>query len=121
MATTKSRTSIWSSQTLIAGAAEVTSSTLDLADGYGAQLNLRLTNGTTAPTLPAQVQIEVSADQSEWFRFGGPMLGSTANGGTSSWSVEMPIGVKYLRLTAGGNTGQNVTADADIIEVTALS
>jgi hypothetical protein len=38
-----------------------------------------------------------------------------------SWAgIEIPIGVKYLRLVAGSNTGQNVTVDADISEVTAL-
>lgn len=122
MATIKARTEIWAAQTLTAGAGDTTSSAVDLADGYGAALTIKLTNGATGPTIAAQVQIEVSNDNSEWVKFGGPLVGGTANNGVSSWGgIEIPIGIKYVRLVAGSNTGQNVTAEADISEVTAIS
>ena len=122
MASTKTRTAIWTAQTLTAGAGNTTSSAVDLADGYGAALNIRLTNGATGPAIAAQVQIEVSNDNTEWFDFGGPLVGGTVNSEVVEWGgIEIPIGIKYIRLVAGSNTGQNVTVDADISEVTALS
>ena len=121
MASTKTFTAIWNSQTLTAGAGDTTSSAQTIDDGYGAALHIKLTNGGTGPTVAAQVQIEVSGDNSEWYEFGGPLVGSTANSAVVSWGgIEIPIGVEYLRLVAGSNTGQNVTVDADISEVTAV-
>ena len=121
MASTKVRTEIWASQTLTAGAGATTSAAVDLADGYGAALNIRLTNGATGPTVAAQVRIEVSADNSGWFDFGGALVGGKANDGIYEWGgIEIPVGVKYLRLVAGSNTDEDVDVDADIVEVTAV-
>ncbi len=121
MATTKARTSIHSATTLTAGAGNTTSSTIDLSTGYGAQLDIKLTNGGTGPTIAAQVQIKVAADSGATLlvNFGGPLIGAVANNGVGSWSIELPIGVAAVVLVSGSNTGQNVTIDADISNVTA--
>lgn len=120
MATTKVVAAIWSGETLTASAADTTSGVQTLDDGYGAALHVKLTNGATGPTVPAQVAVQVSADNSEYFEF-CTLQGGTANAGVYSWGgIEIPIGVEYLRLVAGSNTGQNVTVDADISEVTAI-
>ena len=122
MAASKSRTSIWAAQTLTAGAGNTTSSAVDLSTGYGAQVNIQLTNGATGPTVAAQVQIQVANDVAGtlFTNFGGPLVGSTANSAVVSWSVDLPIGVNRVRLVAGSNTGQNVTVDSDISNVTAI-
>jgi hypothetical protein len=125
MAITKSRTSIWSAQTLTAGAGNTTSSVIDLTGSYGAQVNINLTNGATGPTAAAQVQVQVAnvynaGSPTLWTNFGGAIAGVTSNNGVSYASVEIPIGVAAVQLVAGGNTGQNVTVDADISRVTAV-
>lgn len=121
MASTKSATAIWSGQTLTAGAGDTTSSAVTLDDGYGAALHIKLTNGGSGPTVAAQVLIQVSADNSEWYDFGAALIGSTDNSAVVSWGgIEIPIGVEYIRLVAGSNTAQDVTVDADISEVTAV-
>lgn len=71
MATTKEVSAIWSAQTLTAGAGDTTSAAETIDTGYGAALHIKLTNGATGPTVPAQVQIEVSADNTEWYEHGG--------------------------------------------------
>ena len=121
MATTKAVTAIWSGQTLTAGAGDTTSTAVDLSTGYGAQLHVKLTNGATGPTVAAQVQVQFSADDTEYYNNGGPLVGNTDNNGVESWTIPVPIGVEYVELVAGSNTGQNVTADADISNVTAVS
>lgn len=121
MASTKAVTAIWSAQTLTAGAGDTTSASQDLQTGYGGSLHIKLTNGATGPTVAAQVQIEVSADNTEWYDFGGPLVGGTGNNEVVSWGgIDIPIGVEFLRLVAGSNTVQDVTVDADISEVTAV-
>jgi hypothetical protein len=125
MAATKSRTTIWSSQTLTAGAGNTSSSWVDLSGAYGAQLDIRLTNGATGPTVAAQVQILVAANYNSgspslptWF--GGAFVGGTTASEIDYISVEIPIGVAAIQLVAGSNTGQNVTVDADIAIVTGV-
>ena len=107
---------------MTAGAADVTGSTIDISTAYGAQVDIKLTNGATGPTIAAQVQIEVAADAAGtlFTKFGGALVGSTANSGVSSWSVQLPIGVAAFRLISGSNTAQNVTLDADYSKVTGI-
>lgn len=122
MASTKARTSIWSGTTLTAGAGNTTSSWVDINTGYGAQLNIKLTNGATGPTVAAQVQVVVANDTGHTLavNFGGPLIGSVTNSATSQWSIDLPIGVCSVELVAGSNTVQNVTVDADISNVTGI-
>ena len=121
MATTKVVTAIASGLTMTAGAGDVTSSVVTLDDGYGATMGLKITNGATAPTVAGQIVIETSQDNSEFFQFGGALVGSTTNSEVSSWVVNIPIGVEYLRIVTGSNTAQDTTADVDISEVTEVS
>ncbi len=122
MAATKVRTSINAATTMTAGAADVTGTAVDLSTGYGAQLDIKLTNGATGPTVPAQVQIEVANDTAGtlYVKYGGPLVGVTTNSAVSSWSVDLPASVARVRLVSGSNTVQNVTLDADISQVTAI-
>jgi hypothetical protein len=122
MALTKARTSIWSATTLTAAAADTTSSTINLTAGYGSQVNIKLTNGATGPTIAAQVQVRVANDSGATLvtNFGGAFVGGVANNGVYYASIEIPIGVGALILVAGSNTGQNVTVDADISTVTGV-
>ena len=122
MAATKVRTSINSATVMTAGAGDVTGTAVDLSTGYGAQLDIKLTNGATGPTVPAQVQIEVANDTGGtlWVKYGGPVAGVTTASAVSSWSVDLPASVARVRLVSGSNTVQNVTLDADISQVTAI-
>jgi len=125
MSATKTRTSIWSGQTLTAGAGNTTSSVIDLSAGYGSVINIRLTNGATGPTVAAQVQVVVANNYNSGsptlpISFGGPFTGGVTNSGVYYCSVEIPIGIEAVELVAGSNTGQNVTVDADISTVTAV-
>lgn len=120
MATTKVYNSIWSAVTLTAGAGDTTSTAVDLSAGYGGQVNIKLTNGATGPTIAAQVQVQFSADDTTYYDVGGPLVGSTDNNGVSSWSIEVPIGVEFIELVGGSNTSQAVTVNADISNVTAV-
>lgn len=122
MASTKVRTSIWSAQTLTAGAGNTSSSVFGLTSTYGSTVNIKLTNGATGPTIAAQVQVVVGNDSAPTLatNFGGPLIGTVTNSAVSYFSVEIPFAIESVQLVAGSNTGQNVTVDADISSVTGI-
>jgi hypothetical protein len=120
MAATKALTQIFNAVTLTAGAGDNTSSAVDLTDGYGGTLNFKITNGGTGPTIPAQVTIEVSEDNTKWYEVSVLVANLGNNVVTSSGMVPISIATQYLRLIAGSNTDQDVVIDADISEVTAI-
>jgi hypothetical protein len=86
----------------------VYSATWDLSGSYGAILEIKFTNESTGPTLPVAVKIEVSANNKDWYNFGPWIFGPITANGIFSHSIEIPVGVKYLRCIAADNTGQNV-------------
>ena len=112
---TKTRVSIFNSVTLTAGGSNTTSSAIDITGKRSISLNVKLTNGATGPTVPAQVQIQTSNDGSTYCNYGGALVGGTGNGTAYSWgSLTFPDGTQYVQLVAGSNTAQNVTCFADI-------
>lgn len=121
MATTKVVTVLDDSVTLTNSAADHTSDVWTLDDGYGSVLYIKFTNGATGPTVAASAQIWFSPDNSNWYQFGGRISGNTTNNGVESWSIEVPIGVEYVKVVSGSNTGQNVTIRVEGSEVTAVS
>lgn len=121
MASTKTVTVNSNNVTLTAGAGDTTSTAVDLADGYGALFNIKLTNGATGPTIAAQVIVQASPDNSNWYELAGPLVGSTANNGVVSWTLRIPVEVKFVRTVAGSNTGQDVTLRGEVTEVSALA
>ena len=117
MAASKTARVLESGLTLTAGAGDDTGTALDLTDSYGGEIHEKITNGGTAPTIAGRIQIEVSADNSEWYKKGVQLVGNTDNSGEESQSLHIGIGVMYLRTVQGSNTGQDVTVDIDYGEV----
>ena len=111
---TKTSTVHLDNVTLTAGAAATSSSIQDLTGVDNATVDLRITNGATGPTVPAQFQIETSPDNGvNYFDCGGPLVSLTGNSVVTEWSgIFLPPGCMYVRITAGSNTGQDVTARA---------
>lgn len=121
-ALTKSRTSLYSSQTLTAGAGDTTSAAQNTSTAYSTQIHMKITNGGTGPSVPAQCQITVAADTAGtlYVNFGGPLVSNTGNSVVTSWSVELPISIQSFKIACGSNTTQNVTLDADYVMTTGL-
>ena len=78
-----------------------------------------MTNGSTGPTAPCVARLEVSHDSSTWKTFfrATAQLGNSA---VTEWAVEIPPSVMYLRSVFSGNTGQAVTVEALVSELTSL-
>jgi hypothetical protein len=114
---------IWASATLAAGAADTVSSAFKLTLA-GGTLMLKLVNGATGPTVAAEIQPQVSYQKTgkEWFELTSPegastkLTGGTGNNEAKSRTVEIPKGALFVRLVAGSNTVQDVSAYACLVE-----
>ena len=117
MATIKTLSVLANNVTLVASAANYESSAVDLQDGYMSGLAIKVTNGATGPTVAAAVQVWWSGDNSNWYKLGGAFAAALGNNVISSWPCPLPMYAKYVKVTAGSNTGQNVTLRVEAIEV----
>lgn len=119
--TTKTGAVVHNNITLTASAGDTTSDAVDLQDGHESLALIKITNGATGPTVPAQVQIQLSSDNSNYYDYGGPLVGGTTNAGVYSWGIDIPRGTKYLKTVSGSNTGQNVTLRVEVVEVASMN
>lgn len=107
-------------------ASSTSSSWIDVQSSYSVQVNLKLTNGTSI-TVGAKIKIEVAsrdpgsggipADYTPEF------LAVTTNSVVTSWSIELPLGVEFFRVTVTHPTytGTVSTLDAEYTKVTAIT
>jgi hypothetical protein len=120
MASTKVVTVLDDGVTLTASAGDHTSGVWTIDDGYGGELYIKITNGATGPTVAAQAQIWASPDNSNYYKIGGILISTLGNAIVTSWSIPIPIGIEYVKIISGSNTGQNVVIRVEGSEVTAI-
>lgn len=118
-------------RTLVASASNTAGSTtrgtLDMRTTQGGLLTLKITNGGTAPTLQCEGRVLVAHNAgttptaasagTDWktlWKFGG---GVTASAITER-SFDVGPGVMHLEVEFTGNTGQAVTVEAYLSEIT---
>ena len=99
--------------TLTAGAADHTSNVWDaptyVLETDNKTICIKLSNGATGPTAPAKAQIQVGYNGTDYYNYGGPIVGSTSNNAVVSTAVSIPAAFRYTRVVSGSNTGQDVT------------
>lgn len=111
-------------------AAGTTRGTLDLRTAQGGMLTMKLTNGGTGPTVQCEGRVLVAhsagttpaagaagADWKTLWAFGG---GTTANTVTEQ-SFVVDASIMHLEVEFTGNTGQAVTVEAFLSEITNAS
>lgn len=123
--TKTARTLIAAGTSNAAGA--TTRGTVDLRTTQGGLLTIKLTNGGTGPTVQAVANVLVAHNAvatptaasagTDWktvLSFGGGATNSAIT--EQSWDV--PPGVMHLEVEVTGNTGQAVTCEAFLSEIT---
>lgn len=119
MASTKTARTIIAAATSNAAAGTTTGTALDLTTRYGGLLTIKLTNGGTGPGVPASAKIYTSHDNVN-FKLWQTLTGDTTASSVNEWAVDIPLGVMYLRVDVTGNTGQAVTCEAFVQELTTI-
>lgn len=97
----------------VAAAGTQTSTTADLTGAYGGIVTAQITNGGTIPSVACVATLQVSGDNTNWYPMSSGIEDMTASA-TSAFYWEVPPGVMYVRVQFTGNTGQPVTAAAQI-------
>lgn len=104
-----------------------TRGTVDLRTAHGGLLTIKMTNGATGPTVQCTANILVAhnsgstptaasagADWKTLWSVGG----GTTNSAVTEQSMDVPPGAMHLEVEFTGNTGQAVTVEAYLSEVT---
>lgn len=111
-------------------AGSTTRGTVDLRTAQGGVLTMKITNGATGPTVQCEGRVLVAHNGgatptaasagTDWktvWRFGG----GTTNSAVTEQSFTVDAGVMHLEVEFTGNTGQTVTVEAFLSEITSVS
>lgn len=123
MAAAKSVNVIQNNVTLTGGAGPTTTSSVNIGTGFGASIFLKITNGATGPSVSAKHLVQVSADGTNFYDLNGgtnDLDGGTSNNDVTSKHIELPIGIKYVRVVATHGSDQNVTSRVEVSNVSAV-
>lgn len=121
-------------QTIVASSSNAaggtTRGTLDLRTKFGGELTFKVTNGGTGPTVGCTINILIAHN-------GGatPTAGSagtdwkthrtfthtTTNSAIGEWSINISEKIMHLEVEFTGNTGQAVTVEAFLSELTSIN
>jgi len=127
-ATKSARTLIAAATSNAAGA--TTRGTVDLRTAFGGLLTVKLTNGGTGPTLQAEARVLVAhntgstptaagagADWKTIYVVGNGTEASTVG----EWSIPIDQSVMHCEVEIIGNTGQAVTCEAFLSELSSIN
>ncbi len=127
-ATKAARTLIAAATSNSAGA--TTRGTVDLRTAFGGLLTIKLTNGGTGPTLQAEARVLVAHSTAATPTAGGAgtdwkTIYVVGNGTTAStvgeWSIPIDQSVMHCEVEITGNTGQAVTCEAFLSELSSIA
>lgn len=104
--------------------------TVDLRTAQGGLLTMKITNGATGPTVAATATVSIAhnagatptagAEGSDWKRL-YQVAGTTTNSDVQQWAIDIPPGVMHLQVAFADNTGQAVTVEAFLSEITSAA
>jgi len=126
-ATKAARTLIAAATSNAAGS--TTRGTVDLRTTFGGLLTIKLTNGGTGPTLQAEARVLVAHNTgatpaaasagADWKTIYVIGNGTTANT-VGEWSIPIDQSVMHCEVEITGNTGQAVTCEAFLSELSSI-
>ena len=127
-ATKAARTLIAAGTSNAAGA--TTRGTVDLRTAFGGLLTVKLTNGGTGPTLQAAARVLVAHNTgatptaagagADWKTIYVVGNGTAANT-VGEWSIPIDQSVMHCEVEITGNTGQAVTCEAFLSELSSIA
>lgn len=120
-------------RTIVASASNsaggTTRGTVDLRTAGGGRLTGKISNGATGPTLPCEMRILVAhnsgatpaaaSEGADWKTI-AVFVGSVTANAVRPFSLQVDPGVMHLEVEFTGNTGQAVTVEAFLSEITSM-
>lgn len=119
-------------RTIVASAANTASSTtrgtIDLETTYGGYLTLKMTNGATGPTVQCTATVLIAHNATlpaaasagaDWKTIAS-IGGGTTNSAVTEMSIPIDQSIMALEVEFTGNTGQSVTVEAFLSELSTV-
>lgn len=109
-------------------AAGTTRGAIDLETTYGGYLTLKMTNGATGPTVQCTANVLIAHNATlpatasagaDWKTIAS-IGGGTTNNGVTEFSIPIDHSIMALEVEFTGNTGQAVTVEAFLSELSTL-
>lgn len=107
-----------------------TRGTVDLRTAQGGLLTMKITNGATGPSVAPTATVSIAhnagatpsagAEGADWKRF-YQFAGDTTANSVNQWAIDIPPGVMHLQCQFADNTGQAVTVEAFLSEITSAA
>lgn len=129
MALTKTARNVVASITNAAGA--TTRGTINLSAAQGpSRLTIKITNGATGPTAQCTARVLIAHNVTlpaagaagvDWKTHFPPVGPGVANAAVGEWSYPIGREIMCLEVEFTGNTGQSVTVEAYLSELTSVS
>jgi hypothetical protein len=123
MAITKTSVTLLASTSVSAGtytkSAPLSGTSIDCRSYYGGDLVYKITNGATAPTVAISITFQTSMDGTNWYDY-YTASGDTVNSSIYSSTIQLDVGVMYVRIIAYANTVQPVTVEAYLQAITGV-
>lgn len=119
MASTKTLRTIIAAASTNAASATKTGTVVDLTTKYGGLCTIKLTNGGTGPTIAPNAYVYTSADNST-FKLFYKVAGDTTASSVNEYAIDIPATVMYMRVDVKDNTGQTITCEAFLQELTTI-
>lgn len=119
MASSKTNTVIQSSSSNAAGATK-NSTMFTATTDYGSTVVISITNGATAPTLPATANLQTSPDGGTTYYTIRTFTAGLGNSTAYTFSWDVSPGIRYYRIQFTGNTSQAVTCYAYVDSLTSI-
>lgn len=118
MAASKTKRSILASTSNTAGST-TNSTESDQSAAYGCAVVGKITNGGTGPTVACDMVVYVGGATGEKFEYSRQTATVTASA-VAVFVVPLPAWAMFVNVTFTGNTGQTVTVEAHIEELTGI-
>lgn len=119
MASTKTLRTLIAAATTNTAGSTTTGTEVDLSTRYGGLLTVKITNGGTGPTLPANAYVYTGGATTVKKLF-AKLAGDSVNSSVNEWAVDIPPGVMFLNIDVKDNTAQSVTCEAFLEELTTI-
>ncbi len=111
------KTSATTTTVLTAGAGDITTTPVSVADFAKSGVLITIVNGDPAPGAGAQIQPQISADGVVFRDYGGPYVAGITADGVYPFPLDLPKWAMAVQVIAGSNTTNNVTLIIDVVTV----
>jgi hypothetical protein len=101
--------------TLTAGAGNQTFAGPDITSANFVLAFVRFNNSSGALTVAAQCAIQLSADGTNWYQLGAPLMDVTTNAAITDYVIDIPPTARNIQYVCGSNTGNNCAIRIDTI------